>query len=115
MATKTTLTMKEGATYILSFIADSNEATPNFTGWVVHFIVKKTLKTSNADAIINQNIAVNATTGLAEHTFSDETTATWGLGSYVYAAAVVDADGQVAKTENGKFVVEESAYIGAIA
>ncbi len=114
MATKTTLSTIQGATYIAAFTADDGPGS-DYTGWKVRFIVKKSLTTPNAQAIINQEFAVDPASGLAQYTFSDEISADWPVGSYVYAGVLIDAAGNVGKTENGVFIVEASAYQGAIA
>lgn len=115
MAQKTTLTAKQGATYIVPFAAEDDPGT-DFTGWAVYFIVKAKHETANADAIINIGpVALDPVSGQASHTFTDEQTAAWAVGSYIYAAVLTDSDGNVAKTDDGEFVVEDSAYKGAIA
>lgn len=114
MAAKTKLTTKQGATYIIALQADDGVGA-NYTGWTAKFIVKKTLNTANADALFNVSMSVDPVDGTAEYTFTDEVTALWEVGAYVYGAVLIDNLGNVAKTDNGEFIVEPTAYIGAIA
>jgi hypothetical protein len=115
MAQKTTLDLFQGATYIVPFQCEIDEAVPDYTGWVIKFIVKKRLTDANDDALINQTVSPDPLSGEATITLTDEMTAAYPVGTYIYQGVVIDSDGNVAKTELGTFVVKDTAYKGAIA
>lgn len=115
MAKQEVLEIMQGATSLLPFTCFSDEDDPDFTGWKVIFVAKKSFDDDNADALINFELEPDPVTGLATQKLTDEDTADYEVGEYIYQAIVVDDAGNVGKSETGSLFVVATAYKGAIA
>jgi hypothetical protein len=114
MAQQTDLEVNQGATYLVPFVCEVDDAIPDFSGWYIKFLVKKNFTDDNADAIINETIIPDPVTGEGAMTLEDEDTAEYEAGDYLYQGVVVDGDGNVAKTIVGTFRVLDTVYKGPI-
>lgn len=106
MAQKTTIALKQGNTWLSGFQLETTEASPDYTGWRVEFMVKPDLAMDNTSAIINQTVYPDPVLGYAELVLTDEQTALLPVGIFFYDVKVIDADGNVGSSEVGQFIID---------
>ena len=83
-----------------------NDSTPDITGDVVTFIMKRNMKDPDSSAVINKNADVSAGNGRYDVNLTKEDTAI-NTGAYYYEIVWKRANGEEYVLEQGRVTVKE--------